>query len=49
MELTCIKKPWSETPKQMAILKAAHSYFLIQLMYMYRATSDVIDISVTKS
>lgn len=48
MELTCIKKPWSETPKQMAILKAAHSYFLIQLMYMYRATSDVIDISVTK-
>lgn len=32
----------------MAILKAAHFHFLIQLMYMYRATSDVINIYVTK-
>lgn len=28
----------------MAILKAADFYFWIQLMYLYRATSDVINI-----
>lgn len=46
MELTCIKKNPEVNPKAMAILKAADFYFWIQLMYLYRATSDVINISV---